>query len=61
MMGDIPISSDRKIAIIPQLIEPIISIKIAGFVATNSYSMLKRISIKVISGPFLKRIKSDQN
>ena len=40
MISDIPIRKDKKIARIPQLSEPTISIRIAGFVAAKSNLML---------------------
>ena len=36
MISDIPIRTDKKIAKTPQLSEPTISIRIAGFVAAKS-------------------------
>src|SRR3712207_2335193 len=40
MISDIPIRNDKKIAKTPQLSEPTISIRIAGFVAAKSNLML---------------------
>jgi hypothetical protein len=40
MISDIPIRNDNNTARIPQLSEPTISIRIAGFVAAKSILML---------------------
>ena len=40
MISDIPIRSDKKTARIPQLSEPTISIRIAGFCCSQVYLML---------------------
>ncbi|HEU0145126.1 MAG TPA: hypothetical protein VFQ47_10105 [Nitrososphaera sp.] len=47
MISDSPIISDRKRAKTPQLSEPIITIKIADFVAANSPDVIS-VSIKVV-------------
>ena len=47
MISDIPISSDRKTANRPQLNEPIISIRIADFVAAKSLDVMP-VGIKVV-------------
>jgi hypothetical protein len=47
MISDIPTSSDRKTAKTPQLSEPIISIRIADFVAAKSPDVMP-VGIKVV-------------
>ncbi len=47
MISDSPIISDRKRAKTPQLSEPIITIKIADFVAANSPDVIS-VGIKVV-------------
>lgn len=47
MISDIPIRSDRKTAKIPELSEPIISIRITDFVAAKSLDV-KPVGIKVV-------------
>lgn len=47
MISDSPIISDRKTAKTPQLSEPIITIRIADFVAAKSPDVIS-VSIKVV-------------
>jgi hypothetical protein len=56
MISDIPITSDRETAKTPQVSEPIITIRIADFVAANSPDVI-RVDIKVVSESSLKRNK----
>ena len=47
MISDRPIISDRKTAKTPQLSEPIITTRIADFVAAKSHDVIS-VSIKVV-------------